>query len=105
MQRKQRLFHGAGMRGVQCLAFSPNGKSLVSVCTDDGHTMFVWSWGAAQCVLQVSRILSTYQLKGALKRCLKRTQTAGCNRRCKQDVIVMRIAFYKLYRRVAQHAK
>jgi WD40 repeat protein len=52
MEQKQRLFHGRGMRAVQCLAFSPNGNSLVSICTDNSHTMFVWKWKTAQCMLQ-----------------------------------------------------
>jgi microtubule-associated protein-like 6 len=47
----QRLWHGRGMRGVQCVAFSPSGGSLTSVCTDDAHSLFVWSWRTAQCLL------------------------------------------------------
>ena len=51
-QRRQRLFHGSGTRAVQCLAFSPRGNSLATVCTDDAHTMSVWSWREGQCLLQ-----------------------------------------------------
>lgn len=52
MAERQRLFHGRGMRAVQCLAFSPNGNTLVTVCTDNPHTMFVWNWDTGQCLLQ-----------------------------------------------------
>lgn len=51
VKEKQRLFHGRGMRGVSCVDFSSSGKTLVSVCTDDSHTMFVWSWQRGQCLL------------------------------------------------------
>ena len=48
--RRARLFHGRGMRGVQCVAFSPSGGSLASVCADDAHTLCVWRWEEGQCV-------------------------------------------------------
>lgn len=51
-QTRRRLFHGAGMRAVQCIAFSPNGNTLATVCTDDPHTLSVWSWAAGQRLLQ-----------------------------------------------------
>lgn len=51
MKEESRLFHGRGMRGVSCVEFSSSGKTLVSVCTDDSHTMYVWSWQRAQCLL------------------------------------------------------
>lgn len=51
MKEHQRLFHGRGMRGVSCVDFSTSGKTLVSICTDDSHTMYVWSWQRGQCLL------------------------------------------------------
>jgi WD40 repeat protein len=51
-EEKQRLFHGRGMRGVQCVAFSPKGGTLASICTDDAHSFFVWNWQSGQCLLQ-----------------------------------------------------
>jgi hypothetical protein len=51
LTEQQRLFHGRGMRGVSCVEFSSSGKTLVSICTDDSHTMYVWSWQRSQCLL------------------------------------------------------
>ena len=51
VKEQQRLFHGRGMRSVSCVDFSSSGKTLVSICTDDSHTMFVWSWQRGQCLL------------------------------------------------------
>lgn len=51
MQEQRRLFHGRGMRGVSCVQFSSSGRTLVSVCTDNSHTMFVWHWERGQCLL------------------------------------------------------
>ena len=52
LQEEQRLLHGRGYRGVQCTAFSPAGSTLISVCTDNAHTMFVWDWRKGQCLLR-----------------------------------------------------
>lgn len=51
LQEENRLFHGRGYRGVQCSSFSPAGNTLISVCTDNAHTMFVWEWRKGQCLL------------------------------------------------------
>jgi hypothetical protein len=52
MTQRTRLFHGQGFRGVQAVAFSPDGSKLVTVCTDNPHTMFVWDWAAGTCLLE-----------------------------------------------------
>lgn len=52
LEQRTRIFHGQGMRAVQALAFSPDGTRLVTVCTDNPHTMFVWDWSSGQCLLQ-----------------------------------------------------
>lgn len=51
LQEEHRLFHGRGYRGVKCTSFSPAGNTLISVCTDNAHTMFVWEWRKGQCLL------------------------------------------------------
>eukprot|EP00892_Ulva_mutabilis_P006773 jgi/Ulvmu1/4468/UM002_0193.1 len=51
LEEEQRLFHGRGYRGVQCTSFSPSGTTIVSVCTDNAHTMFVWDWRKGSCLL------------------------------------------------------
>lgn len=33
-------------RGVLALGFSPNGRYLAAVTSDDNHTVFVWDWQA-----------------------------------------------------------
>jgi WD40 repeat protein len=37
-----------GNRGVQAAAFSADGMQLVTVCTDNSHTLFVWDWQRKQ---------------------------------------------------------
>ena len=43
-----RLQHGAGMRGVIAVCFSTGGRRLVTVCSDNRHTVTVWDWAAAK---------------------------------------------------------
>ena len=33
---------------MQAASFSPDGKQLVTVCTDNCHTLFVWDWQRKQ---------------------------------------------------------
>ena len=40
----QRLHHPAAFRGVLCMAFSPDGKRLITVCSDNSHSVFIWDW-------------------------------------------------------------
>ena len=39
-----RLNFDKGDRGFTALAFSPDGKRLVAVATDNGHTVYVYDW-------------------------------------------------------------
>ncbi|KAK9816488.1 hypothetical protein WJX72_000919 [[Myrmecia] bisecta] len=39
-----RLAHGCGYRGIQACAFSSSGTKVVTIATDNNHSMFIWDW-------------------------------------------------------------
>ena len=43
-----RTLVGYHTRGVRCMAFSADGKLLVSVGSDDGHSIALWNWRSAR---------------------------------------------------------
>jgi len=43
-------FSSGGDRSIQCLSFSSDGKRLVTVSTDNAHTVRVWDWSRGKCV-------------------------------------------------------
>jgi len=45
---RARLQMGYGYRGVQAVAFSPNGRRIAAIGTDNSHTLFLWDWATGQ---------------------------------------------------------
>jgi len=46
------LQQGDGNRGVGALAFTPDGKRLAAVCTDNNHTLYLWDWSRRKVLME-----------------------------------------------------
>lgn len=52
LQELRKLHHGYGYRGIQCVHFSTSGSKLVTVATDNSHSMFVWDLKSQEIIVQ-----------------------------------------------------
>lgn len=52
LQELRKLHHGYGYRGIQCVHFSTSGSKLVTVATDNSHSLFIWDLKRQEIILQ-----------------------------------------------------